>query len=198
MIKPVLLTFTLALSLMSITTVQAEVQVDRDYWVIKNTDSNSEANVQANYFFTWMGCASCTMVMDGLGSDLENIEIVPLIARPEWRPAAKIFYVIQLLEMDKTLLRDLINDIEAQKIDPTNLEQMRSWLLEKEADKEQLDKILDDEALFAKVAYARELAEKYNIQYAPTVVIKGQYATDARHTMKVEKFSEVVRYLKSL
>ncbi|NVK21987.1 MAG: hypothetical protein HWD86_05680 [Kangiellaceae bacterium] len=180
----------------------AEPVKDKDYWAIP-TVQGIEPATSDNLYFTWFGCSSCSTIEQQLAAELEGFEIVPLIARPEWRPAAKIFYVLQMLEIDPQVRQQLLIDIEQAKLDPTNLEAMRLWLLEQptvqeKVDEELLNKTLEDRQLFKRVAEAVALAKNYNIQYAPTVVVKGQYATDARHTMTIKKFKDVLAYLKQL
>ncbi|ACV27897.1 thioredoxin domain-containing protein [Kangiella koreensis] len=180
----------------NVDTVHA-IEQGQDYWRITLTDE-SQLNTQDNLYFSWLGCTSCRMLEQELASELDELEYVPLIARPEWRAAAKLHYVMQLLELSDEQKNNMITKIDAGEIDVTDFNAMQEELLAMEVDEEVLTLLLENKELYRKVQRAEDLAAKYRIQYAPTVVIKGQFATDANHTMKIDRFAEVLRYLKSL
>ena len=173
----------------------AEVEEGKDYWKIESMQEVAPAEGD-NLYFTWLGCLSCTLVEEKLESQLDGFERVPLIARPEWRPAAKVFYLLKLLNVDYSVWQGLMIEVQNNRVDATDFEQMKRYLIEQEVDKEALDRISENVDLFKKVNQAQALAKTYQVQYVPTVVIKGRYATDARHTKKVERMGEVISYLK--
>lgn len=173
------------------------IEQGQDYWRITLTDE-SQLNTQDNLYFSWLGCTSCRKLEQELAGDLEELEYVPLIARPEWRAAAKLHYVMQLLELSEDQKTDMIAKIDAGDIDVTDFNAMKEELLAMDVDEEALTELLENKELYQQVQRAENLAAKYKIHYAPTVVIKGQFATDANRTMKIDRFAEVLRYLKSL
>lgn len=173
------------------------IEQGQDYWRITLADE-SQLNTQDNLYFSWLGCASCRLLEQKLADELEELEYIPLIARPEWRAAAKLHYVMQLLGLSEEQKAAMIAKIDAGEIDVTDFNAMQEELLAMEVDQEALTLLLENKELYRRVQRAEDLAAKYQIQYAPTVVIKGQFATDANHTMKIDRFAEVLRYLKSL
>ncbi|MHC9511753.1 thioredoxin domain-containing protein [Kangiella sp. M94] len=173
------------------------IEQGQDYWRITLTDE-SQLNTEDNLYFSWLGCTSCRMLEQELAGELEELEYIPLIARPEWRAAAKLHYVMELLELSEKQKNDMIAKIDAGEIDVTDFNAMQEELLTMDIDKEALTELLENKELYRQVQRAEDLAAKYRIKYAPTVVIKGQFATDANHTMKIDRFAEVLRYLKSL
>ena len=124
--------------------------------------------------------------------------MVPLIARQEWRPAAKVFYVMEMLEGEPDALSKLKQQIDAGELDPKDQEALFEAIFELGFDKEAVAELLEDRRLYDRINQAEALAKNYAIQYAPTVVVKGQFATDARSTMTIKKFRDVLNYLKSL
>lgn len=173
------------------------IEQGQDYWRITLTDE-SQLNTEDNLYFSWLGCTSCRELEQELAGELEELEYIPLIARPEWRAAAKLHYVMELLELSEEQKNDMIAKIDAGEIDVTDFNAMQEELLTMDIDEEALTELLENKELYRQVQRAEDLAAKYRIKYAPTVVIKGQFATDANHTMKIDRFSEVLRYLKSL
>lgn len=173
------------------------IEQDQDYWRIELPDSK-QLNTKDNLYFSWLGCTSCRKLEQELASELEELEYVPLIARPEWRAAAKLHYTMQLLELSEQQKSAMIAKIDAGDVDVTDFNAMQQELLTMGVDEEALTDLLEDKELYRQVQRAEQLAAKYQIQYAPTVVIKGQFATDANHTMKIDRFAEVLRYLKSM
>ena len=186
----------ITLSLMT-TVGFAELKEGKDYWKISQVEGIPVATGD-NLFFTWLGCDSCRKIEAELAQELEDFEVVPLIARQDWRPAAKVFYVIQMLDGEPDALLKLKQQIDAGDVDPTNQKALFEAIFELGYDKQEVAELLEDRSLYQRINQAEALAKNYAIQYAPTVVVKGQYATDARSTMTVKKFREVLNYLKSL
>lgn len=195
--KRLLLTFATSLGLVVGIPGATAIEQGQDYWRIELPDAG-QLNTQDNLYFSWLGCTSCRKLEQELASELDDLEYVPLIARPEWRAAAKLHYTMQLLELSEQQKAEMIAKIDDGEIDVTDFNAMQQELLAMGVDEEALTELLEDKELYRQVQRAEQLAAKYQIQYAPTVVIKGQFATDANHTMKVDRFAEVLRYLKSL
>lgn len=175
----------------------AEFKAGKDYWKISQLDGIPVATGD-NLFFTWLGCDSCRKLEAELAQELEGFEVVPLIARQEWRPAAKVFYVMQILDGEPDALLKLKQQIDAGEVDPKDQNALFEAIFELGYDKQEVAELLEDRSLYQRINQAEALAKNYAIQYVPTVVVKGQYATDARSTMTVKKFREVLNYLKSL
>ncbi|GAA4345876.1 DsbA family protein [Kangiella taiwanensis] len=175
----------------------AEFKAGKDYWKISQLDGIPVATGD-NLFFTWLGCDSCRKLEAELAQELEGFEVVPLIARQEWRPAAKVFYVMQILDGEPDALLKLKQQIDAGEVDPKDQNALFEAIFELGYDKQEVAELLEDRSLYQRINQAEALAKNYAIQYVPTVVVKGQYATDARSTMTVKKFREVLNYLNSL
>ncbi len=173
------------------------IEQGQDYWRVELPDSK-QLNTKDNLYFSWLGCSSCRKLEQELASELEELEYVPLIARPEWRAAAKLHYTMHLLGVSEEQKSTMIAKIDSGEIDVTDFNAMQQELLAMGVDEEALTDLLEDKDLYRQVQRAEKLAAKYQIQYAPTVVIKGQFATDANHTMEIDRFAEVLRYLKSM
>ncbi len=166
---------------------------NKTYWtVLQTTDF---ATSDGNYFFTWLGCLSCHMLEQNI--DLNGYEVLPLIARPDWRPAAKIQMTLDLLAIEAAVRRQFIAMIEQNKVDVKSLDSMVTALVALGVDKTMLEQTLTGKELFTKISQAESAAKQYQIQYVPTVVVKGKYATDARHTQSVAKFSETLKKLEN-
>ncbi|WP_223671247.1 DsbA family protein [Kangiella shandongensis] len=175
----------------------AEYQQGKDYWEIKQVEGVPIAEDE-NLFFTWLGCDSCRQIEAELSQQLEGFEVVPLIARQDWRPAAKVFYVMRMLEGEPNAELKLKQLVDAGTLDPRDQQALFEAVIELGYDKEAVSELLEDSALYERIEQAEALAEHYGIQYAPTVVVKGRYATDARHTMTIKKFGQVLDHLRSL
>lgn len=168
-----------------------------DYWQIQQVEGIPVATGD-NLYFTWLGCDSCRQIEAELEQQLEGFEVIPLIARQDWRPAAKAFYVMRMLEGDPQAELKIKRQIDEGALDPRDQEVLFEAILELGYDKKEVADLLEDKSLYERISQAEALAKNYGVQYAPTIVIKGQYATDARHTMTIERFSNVISYLQSL
>ena len=187
----------LMIQIMIVQVASAEFKEGEDYWQIAQVEGISAATGD-NLFFTWLGCDSCRKIEAELSSELEGFEMVPLIARQEGRPAAKVFYVMEMLEGEPDAWLRLNQQIDAGELDPKDQNALFEAIFELGYDKEAVAELLEDRRLYDRINQAEALAENYAIQYAPTVVVKGQFATDARSTMTVKKFRDVLNYLKTL
>lgn len=189
----------ITLVILSFVTMVASAQFEqgKDYWKISQVEGIPVATGD-NLFFTWLGCDSCRKIEAELEQELEGFEVVPLIARQDWRPAAKAFYVVQILEGQADAWLQLKQQVDAGDLDPTDQNALFEAIFELGYDKQEVAELLEDPSLYQRINQAEALAKNYAIQYVPTVVVKGQYATDARSTMTIKKFREVLNYLKSL
>jgi len=195
--KHIFIVFAAMFGLIANTNNAIAIEQGQDYWRI-TLPEQSQLNTQDNIYFSWLGCTSCRKLEQELAGELEAFEYIPLIARPEWRAAAKLHYTMELMELSEQQKSDMIAKIDAGTIDVTDFNAMQEELLAMGVDEKDLTELLENKELYRQVQRAEGLAAKYRIQYAPTVVIKGQFATDANHTMTIERFAEVLRYLKSL
>ncbi len=162
------------------------------YWELKPENEVRESD---NLYFTWLGCDSCLMIeqqMDG-----SAYKTLPLIARSEWRPAAKILVAMQLLEVDlelQTKLKQLLLD---KKLDPTDLNAMAAALAELGLNSKDLDKTLSSKKLLSAVQQSQELARYYQVKYVPTFIVKGKYATDAKSNSSIQKLKNTLATLQA-
>lgn len=175
----------------------AEFEEGKDYWKIAQVESIPVA-VDDNLYFTWLGCNSCRKIERELSDELTDFEVIPLIARQNWRPAAKAFYVVKMLDGDPKAWLKLKQMVDAEELDPSDQKALFAAIIELGYDKEAVAELLEDRSLYQRIDQAEALAKNYAIQYAPTIIVKGQYATDARHTMTIKKFGQVLSYLKQL
>jgi thiol:disulfide interchange protein DsbA len=175
----------------------AEFKKGKDFWEMAQVESIPVAT-DDNLYFTWLGCDSCRKLETELANELDDFEVVPLIARQNWRPAAKAFYVVKMLDGEPNAWLKIKQQVDEGTLDATDQKALFAAIIELGYDKEAVAELLEDRLLYQRIDQAEALAKNYAIQYAPTVVVKGQYATDARHTMTINKFRQVLNYLKSL
>lgn len=187
-IKKLLLIFVLIFST-SVSTVQG----NDNYWVI--AQSEADGAPKDNIYFSWLGCHSCLMIEQKV--DLSGFDHLPLIARPDWRVAAKVQIALSMLEVDSEIVEQFKQKILDQKIDVKDLTQMIDALVALGVEQEALKTTLHSTELFAAVRAAEDKAKHYKIQYVPTAVVDGRYATDAKHTGSIDKFSETLKLLKN-
>lgn len=187
----------LALFMAGHNAVADDYKEGQDYWVMQHIDAIAVAT-DDNLYFTWLGCDSCRKIERELTEELADFEVVPLIARQDWRPAAKAFYALQILGGSAEDWGKLKQQVEEKSLDPTDQKALFAAIIELGFDKDDVRELLEDRALYQRINQAEALANHYDIEYVPTVVVKGRYATDARSTMTVKKFAQVIGYLKSL
>lgn len=177
------------IGLMGVFSVSAAEQ-NTSYW---QTDQ-AQPQVEDNLYFTWLGCHSCLLIEQQV--ELEGFKKLPLIARADWRAAAKIQLALEMLAVEQTMVTKFKQQIIDQQLDVKNLQAMTDALIELGVDEEALTTQLNARELFEAIQAAEEKAKQYQIQYAPTVVVKGQYATDAKSTGSIVKFAETLELLK--
>ncbi len=147
-----------------------------------------------NLYFSWLGCHSCLMIEQKV--NLEDFEKLPLIARPDWRAAAKIQIAMQMLMVKNEIVDSFKQAILDQKVDVKDLNSMASTLVALGVEQESLTEVLESKVLFKNIQQAENKAAEYRIQYVPTVIVKGHYATDANSTGSVAVFAETLAELR--
>ncbi|NVJ65186.1 MAG: DsbA family protein [Gammaproteobacteria bacterium] len=160
------------------------------YWQIQH----EKLVASDNLYFSWLGCHSCLMIEQKV--DLSGFEQLPLIARPEWRAAAKIQMAMQMLSLDEATVDAFKQEIIQQKVDVKDLNNMIESLISLGVEQEPLIETLNSRELFSRIQQAQDKAKQYQVRYVPTAVVKGQYAVDAKSTASVAAFAETLEELK--
>ncbi len=161
-----------------------------NYWEV-NVESSTTVN--DNYYFSWLGCHSCLMIEQKV--DLSSFQKLPLIARPDWRPAAKIQIAMQMMSIEPNVEQAFVEKLMQNELDVKNIEVMIAALVSLGVDEKTLADTLSSKELFSEIQEAVNLAKLYQVKYAPTVIVKGKYATDAKSTGSIQQFSETIREL---
>lgn len=189
-----LITFILCNVWLSLNGLNAAESLNKDFWVI-NKNNEIESLEQNDYYFTWLGCASCLMIEEKV--DLSNYVTLPLIARPDWRPAAKVQVALQMLSVEPSIQSKFHQQVLNDSVDVKSIDAMSALLVNLGLVKEELEEALTSKELFKKIADAEIIAKQYDIQYVPTVVVKGKYATDAKRAGTVAEFLRIMKTLES-
>ncbi|MRX28056.1 DsbA family protein [Kangiella sp. HZ709] len=173
-------------------TLFSGVIIGATYWELTPENEVKESD---NLYFTWLGCDSCLMIEQEI--DDSDYKTLPLIARSDWRPAAKILLALQLLAVELELQQKFRQLLLDKKLDPTDLSAMTAALVELGVNKEDLDSTLKSKELFTAVQRSQELARYYQVKYVPTFIVNGKFATDAKSNKSIKKLKATLATLQT-
>jgi thiol:disulfide interchange protein DsbA len=182
--------FMVVLLLAAITAVpvaRAEIVEGRDYTVLPHPQpTHSGNNIEVIEFF-WYGCPHCYQLHPYIKTWLKRMpkdvsfRYVPAIFRPNWVPAAKIFYALEVLGIRDKLHDKVYDAIHLDKIDLNKEDVLFDWVARQGVDRQ---KFIDAYNSFSvqnqDVPRSMSMSKSYNLAGVPAVVVDGRYVTSGR------------------
>lgn len=167
--------------------VRAEVVEGRDYTVLQRPQpTQSDNNIEVIEFF-WYGCPHCYQLHPHIKAWLKRMpkdvsfRYVPAIFRPNWVPAAKIFYALEVLGARDRLHDKVYDAIHVDKIDLNKEDVLFDWVAKQGIDRQ---KFIDAYNSFSvqnqDIPRSMNMSKSYALTGVPAVVVEGKYVTSGR------------------
>ncbi|MES9844463.1 MAG: thiol:disulfide interchange protein DsbA/DsbL [Candidatus Sedimenticola sp. PURPLELP] len=182
-------------------TAQAETKFEEDlhyFEVIPEQPGAEKGRVQVLEFF-WYGCGHCYNLEPHLNNWLskkpENVDFVHIPAmfnRPNVVLHAKTFYALKLMGMADKMHEKIFVAMHEAKRRLDTQGAMESFLEEHEVDVDAYRKAMKSFAVQTQARRAAILAQRFNVQGVPTLVVDGKYTTSGLHG---DVMMEVTDYL---
>ncbi|HVO90505.1 MAG TPA: thiol:disulfide interchange protein DsbA/DsbL [Casimicrobiaceae bacterium] len=163
----------------------AELVQGKNYDRVKNPQpTESGKKIEVLEFFSY-GCPHCAELEPFLETWLAKLppdvefHRVPVAFQDRWVPLGKIYYTLDVLGEERKLSPEVFQAIHQQGKSMWNDKTFFDWAASKGIDRKKAEDTFNSFAIQGKMNRARQLAQAYNIQSVPTVVIDGKFITSS-------------------
>lgn len=135
-------------------------------------------------FFSY-GCPHCAELEQYLDPWLAKLpqdvafRRVPVMFQPRWVPLAKIYYTLDALGAESKLSPDVFKAIHGLGTALWEEKAFYDWAASKGLDRKKVEEVFKSFAISGKMNRAKQLAQEYNIQAVPTVIVDGKFVTSS-------------------
>jgi protein dithiol oxidoreductase (disulfide-forming) len=135
-------------------------------------------------FFSY-GCPHCAELEPHLDTWLAKLppdvsfRRVPVMFQQRWVPLAKVYYTLDALGIESKLSPDVFKAIHGSNISLWDTDKFYDWAVTKGIDRKKVEEVFTSFAVDGKMKRAMQLAQQYNIQSVPTVVVDGKFITSS-------------------
>jgi thiol:disulfide interchange protein DsbA len=139
-------------------------------------------NIEVIEFFSY-GCPHCgelePILQNWLKSKPADVTFrrIPVMFQPRWESLAKVYYTLDALGEETKLTPDVFIAIHARNTALWDSKEFFDWAASKGLDRKKVEEVYNSFAVSGKVNRAKQLAQNYNIQSVPTIIVDGKYAT---------------------
>jgi thiol:disulfide interchange protein DsbA len=135
-------------------------------------------------FFSY-GCPHCNDLEPYLQSwakaapaDVQFVR-VPVMFQDRWKPLAKIYYTLEAMGEDMRLSPEVFKAIHVANLPLYQDKAFLDWAASKGVDRTKAADIYNSFGVDSKLKRALVLAQEYNIQAVPTMVVDGKFLTSS-------------------
>jgi thiol:disulfide interchange protein DsbA len=151
----------------------------------------------------WYGCPHCYVLDPQLAAWVKkqpkdvDFKRVPAIARPDWAPAAKAFYAMELLGVSEKLHTALFDAIHKQRVvRPDDEAGLADWVTKQSGlDKKKVDEAFKSFSVNTKMIRASQVFRASGATGVPTMLIEGKTWTSSTVAGGNEEMLKVTDYL---
>ena len=157
----------------------------KNYVKLKNPQPvESGKKIEVIEFFSY-GCPHCNdlePILDAwlakLPADVE-FRRVPVIFQQRWEPLAKIYYTLDAMGVEAKLSPEVFKAIHSAGLPLYQDKAFFDWAAAHGLDRAKVQDVYNSFAVNSKFNRAKVLAQDYNIQSVPTVVVDGKFITSS-------------------
>jgi protein dithiol oxidoreductase (disulfide-forming) len=162
----------------------AELVEGKNYARIQNPQPvETGKKIEVLEFFSY-GCPHCAALEPYLDKWLAKIPAdvafrrVPVMFQQRWVPLAKIYYTLDALGK-ADLSPEVFKAIHEQNVPLWDQKAFLDWAASKGLDRKKVEEVYTSFGIDGKVKRAMQLAQEYNIQAVPTVIVDGKFVTSS-------------------
>lgn len=163
----------------------AEPVEGKDYARLKNPQpTESGKKIEVIEFFSY-GCPHCNdlePILDAWVAKLPpdvQFRRVPVMFQDRWRALAKIYYTLEAMGDEARLSPEVFKAIHSAGLPLYQEKAFFDWAAAHGLDRAKVQDVYNSFAVNSKFNRAIALAQAYNIQSVPTMVIDGKYVTSS-------------------
>jgi thiol:disulfide interchange protein DsbA len=139
-------------------------------------------NIEVIEFFSY-GCPHCGELEPVLQAWLKTkpadvtFRRIPVMFQPRWESLAKAYYTLDALGEEAKLSPDVFAAIHGRGAPLWNEKDFLDWAASKGLDRKKVEDLYNSFTIVGKVNRAKQMAQQYNIQSVPTMIIDGKFVT---------------------
>lgn len=173
------------------------VQEGKHYLLLKSPQPvDTGAKIEVIEFFSYAcpHCADFEPVLQKWLTTATNVEFrrVPVLFQPKWTALAKIFYTLDALDAETRLSPAIFTAIHRDRIDLTEEQNFFAWASRNGLDRAKVEDAYRSFAVATKVNRAKSLAQKYDVEHVPLMIVDGKYVTDPHQVGSAEQVPGVL------
>jgi protein dithiol oxidoreductase (disulfide-forming) len=163
----------------------AQLVQGKNYERVKNPQpTESGKKIEVLEFFSY-GCPHCAELEPYLDAWLAKLppdvefHRVPVAFQERWVALGKIYYTLDVIGEERKLSPEVFQAIHQRNMSLWNDKTFLDWAASKGLDRKKVEDTLASFAIQGKMNRAKQLAQAYNVQSVPTVVIDGKFITSS-------------------
>jgi thiol:disulfide interchange protein DsbA len=176
------LALALVAALALVSTASAQFAEGREYVRLKSPQAvETGKKIEVIEFFSY-GCPHCADLEPHMQAWLKRLppdvqlRRIPVAFFPQWENLARVYYTLEALGEDVKLTPDVFTAIHGGN--RTNLAsdtRFFDWAASKGLDRKKVEDTYKSFGINGKVGRAKQLAQAYNIQSVPTLIVDGKF-----------------------
>ena len=166
-------------------TATAQLVEGKNYARIANPQPvETGRKIEVIEFFSY-GCPHCAELEPHLVTWLAKapqdvaFRRVPVMFQQRWVPLAKIYYTLDALGVESRLSPEVFKAIHGSSTALWEPGKFYDWTASKGLDGRKVEEVFTSFAVDGKMKRALQLAQQYNVQSVPTVVVDGKFVTSS-------------------
>jgi thiol:disulfide interchange protein DsbA len=154
----------------------------RQYSRIKPQQVETGKKIEVIEFFSY-GCPHCAefepFLEDWVKTQSADVAFrrVPVMFQPRWVELAKVFYTLEAMGEDAKLSPEVFSALHAKGLALWEPAKFYDWAATKGLDRKKVEDIYNSFAMSGRINRAKQLAQAYNVQEVPLVVVDGKFVT---------------------
>jgi thiol:disulfide interchange protein DsbA len=161
----------------------AQLVEGKNYYRLKSPQPiESGKKIEVVEFFSY-GCPHCAELEPYLDAWLAKLppdvqfRRVPVMFQDRWIPLGKVYYTLDALGEEQKLSPDVFKAIHGGGTALWNEKTFFDWAATKGLDRKKVEDVWGSFTIAGKMNRARQLAQAYNVQSVPTVIVDGKFLT---------------------
>jgi len=142
----------------------------------------TEKKIEVIEFFSY-GCPHCAEFEPYLEDWLKTLPSdvafrrIPVMFQPQWVDLAKVYYTLDAMGEESKLSPEVFTAIHGKGVNLSQPAKFFDWAASKGLDRKKVEDLYNSFTMSGRVNRAKQLAQAYNIQEVPTIVIDGKFIT---------------------
>lgn len=195
--------FIAAFLMLLATTACAEPQPGTDFMQTQQAiPTDNPGKIEVVELF-WYGCPHCYVFEPALSAWVKKLpkdvvfKRVPGLPRPDWAPAAKAYYAMEMLGVSEKLHAALFDAVHKQRaLKPDNDAALIDWITKQGGlDRKKVEEAYNSFSVNTKVMRAAQIFRASGATGVPSLIVDGRYLTSSTLAGGNEESLKVTEYL---